>query len=99
MEKFNELKKNYDIFNGFLSADPEIKYFDSGKVVCKFSLPLKKDKDSETVWLNCETWNQVLAEHISEKYKKGNEMTVMGYLLETEYDNKKYIKFNVKVAM
>lgn len=98
MEQFEQFKKNYCIFNGFLSSDPEVKYFDSGKVVCNFSIPLKNKKDKEPVWLNCETWNQKLVEYIC-NYKKNDEVTVIGYLLESKYNDKKYFKFNVKVIM
>lgn len=95
MEEFNVFKKNYDCFNGFLSGDPEIKFFDSGKCKTKFSLPLKKKKEDDAVWLNCEAWGKT-AERITEEYKKGDEIVVLGYFKESENEGKKYITFCVK---
>lgn len=86
MEKFNELQVNLITFNGYLSADAEIKYFESGKCKTTFSIPLSKSKDSETVWLNAECWGRI-AEKASE-YKKGDEVLVFGYLKEVEYETK-----------
>lgn len=86
MEKYNEFKQNLDVFNGYLSADPDIRYFESGKCKTTFSIPLSKGKDSETVWLNAECWGRI-AEKASE-YKKGDEVLVFGYLKEVEYETK-----------
>lgn len=99
MEKFKDFEKNYKTFTGWLMRDPEIKYFESSKVCCQFTIPLKKNKDDEPIYLNCETWNPILSETISERYLKGAEITVMGYFIENEYNGKKYLKFNVKIAM
>lgn len=96
MEKFAEFEKNYKTFNGYLSADAELKYFDSGKCKCTFSIPLKKD--DKTIWLNCETWSEPLSEKIANNYKKGSEITVVGYFKKEEYNGKEYIKFIVKMA-
>lgn len=100
MEKFKQFEQNYKVFNGYIAKeDPIIKYLDSGAVVCKFSLPLKKTKDDTPEWLNCECWSPVLAETIAERYKKGSEITVAGYIKESEYQGKKYYNFVVKIAM
>lgn len=99
MEKFKDFEKNYKTFTGWLMKDPEIKYFETSKVCCKFIIPLKKNKDDEPIYLNCETWNPILSETIAERYLKGAEITVMGYFIESEYNGKKYVKFNVKMAM
>jgi single-stranded DNA-binding protein len=96
MEKFEQFEQNYKTFTGYLSADSEIQYFDSGKVKTSFALPLKKSKDSETVWLNCETWNDRIAEKAANELKKGSEVTVIGYFKTETYKEKEYIKFNVK---
>lgn len=85
MEKFNEFKLNLDIFGGFITA-PDIRYFENGKVKTNFSIPLKKDKDSEPLWLNCECWGK-LAEKVGE-LEKGTEVLVFGYLKENEYKDK-----------
>lgn len=95
MEKqFEQFEVKTKTFTGFISKDPEMKYLDSGSCVIKFSLPLKKNKDDEAVWLNCESWGKK-AEEIAEKYKKGDSIAVTGYFKTTEYNNKKYLAFNV----
>lgn len=96
MEKFKQFEKNYVFFNGFLSADAEIKYFDNGSCKCTFALPLKKNSEDDAVWLNCECWGHK-AEEITELYKKGSEIVVGGYFKESEYNGKKYINFVVKI--
>ena len=90
MERYNEFKVNLDVFSGYLSADAEIRYFESGKCKTTFSIPLSKDKDSETIWLNAECWGRI-AEKAAE-YKKGDEVLVFGFLKETEYEAKDKIK-------
>lgn len=97
MEQFEQFEKTYKFFNGYLSADPEIKYFENGGCKCTFALPLKKNKDDEATWLNCESWG-TKAEEISEKYKKSSEIVVGGYFKEHEFEGKKYLNFVVKIT-
>lgn len=85
--EFEELKANLDIFCGFLFNDPEIRYFKSGKCKTTFAIPLKKNKENEAKWLNCECWGKV-AEKASESYKKGDEVIVLGYFKEEDYQDK-----------
>ena len=85
-EEFEEFKLNLDIYGGYLSADAELRYFESGKCKATFSIPLKKHKEDEAKWLNCECWG-TLAEKAGE-LKKGEEVLVFGYLKESEYKDK-----------
>ena len=96
-KQFEQFEQNYKVFSGYLSADPEIKYFESGSCKTSFSLPLKKKKDDDATWLNCECWGKI-AENIAEHYKKSDEITVFGYFTEQEYNKKTYLKFIVKVV-
>lgn len=73
-------------FAGYLSADAEVKYFESGKNKVTFSIPLSYAKDSETFWLKCEIWNK---EEFAE-LKKGTQVLVQGYLVDSEYNDKIY---------
>lgn len=98
MEKYEKFEKQYKTFSGYLSDNPNIKYFENGTCKCTFSIPLKENKESETIWLNCEAWNKV-AEVIAEKYIKNSELTVIGYFKTHEYNGKEYLNFVVKVAM
>lgn len=97
-EEFEQFKQNLDIFGGYITQ-PELRFFESGKCKCTFAIPLKKNKEDEAIFLNCECWGK-LAEKVGE-LKKGDEVLVFGYLKENEYKdkegkNKKNIIFVVK---
>lgn len=96
MEKFDALELKLKWFAGYMNA-PEIKYLESGSCKTTFSIPLKKKKDDEPIWLNCQAWGK-LAEKIAE-YPKGSFVTVGGYFEEREYNGKTYLDFVVKVMM
>lgn len=93
IDDLKKFKKIYDIFTGKIANTPEIKYFENGKAKCKFSIPLKDGEN--TFWLNCECWES-RAEFVSQQLKKGDEVTVLGYFKENEYNGKTNIIFNVK---
>jgi single-strand DNA-binding protein len=95
MEQFAQFENK--IYNGYLSADPEIKFFDSGSSITKFSIPLKNNKDDEAVWLNCEAWGKT-GEEIANTYSKGDQITVIGKFKKETYQDKEYTKFNVSKA-
>lgn len=97
MEEFKQFEIETHTFGGFISKDPEFKYNDNGSCVVKFSLPLKKKKDDEAVWLNCEAWQQ-LGEYIAEKFKKGDFINVTGRFKTSEYNGKTYTVFSVMFA-
>lgn len=94
MDKFEKHELKLKWFSGFLSADPDMKFFESGKCNCRFSIPLKDGENTD--WLNCVAWSN-LAEKISENYKKGSYAVVGGNFEEREYNGKQYLDFNVKV--
>lgn len=93
IEELKSFKKVYDIFTGIVATAPEIKYFENGKAKCTFSIPLRSGED--TFWLNCECWGN-RAEFAAERLKKGDEITIMGYFKESEYNGKTNVIFNVK---
>lgn len=95
-EKFNEFELRLKWFSGYIS-EPNIQYFEKGSCKTTFSIPLKKQKDDNPTWLNCICWGDI-AEKIAE-LKKGTLLTVGGYFSEREYNDKKYLDFNVKVAI
>ncbi len=77
---------------GNLGQDPEMKYFDSGSKVTKFSLALnsynKKEEKEVTDWVNCEAWNKT-AELIGEYCKKGHKIAVEGCLKTQTWEDEK----------
>jgi single-strand DNA-binding protein len=85
---------------GNLGAAPEIKDFDKGTKMARFSLATndsyvdkKGEKKEETQWHNIVAWGKA-AELISEMADKGTEMAVEGRLHNRTYEKdgeKKYI--------
>ena len=76
---------------GRLTKDPELKYSQSGKAFCRFSVAVPKEFNrSETDYFDCVAWNKV-AEIIADYLRKGKKIAVQGRL-ETgiyEKDGKK----------
>ena len=85
---------NKAILYGNCGKDPEVKRFEGGKIVAKFSLATNKsytnaagEKIAETAWHNIVFWGK-LAE-LAEKYvKKGNSIIVEGEINYRTYENK-----------
>lgn len=75
---------------GNLGQDPEMKYFDSGPKVTKFSLALRgysKKEDKETTdWVSCEAWGKT-AELIGEYCKKGHKLAIEGSLKTRKWED------------
>lgn len=68
---------------GNIGKDPEIKYFDSGKVVVNFSVAVNEyagqNKGIVTNWFDCRAWNKK-AEFIGEYAKSGSTVMIEGRL-------------------
>lgn len=89
MKQFEQFEEK--VFSGFIS-EPEIKYFEKGSNKTTFAIPLKEVKTDEPLWLNCELWNRDV---FAEEHRKGDFVTVIGRLVEEEYNGKTYVKFKV----
>ena len=86
---------------GHLGTNPEIKSFDNGKKMAKFSLATNEtyrnaqgEKVTDTQWHNIVAWGK--SAEIIEKYvQKGTELVIEGKLTNRTYDdkdgNKKYV--------
>lgn len=86
---------------GNLGNDPEVREFDGGKKMVKFSVATnevyknsKGEKVKETQWHNLVAWGRVAT--LAEKYlKKGKEVAIDGKLTTRSYEdrdgNKKYV--------
>lgn len=96
----NSLRNRVQLI-GNLGMNPEIKTFDSGKKLAKFSIATndthknaKGEKVTETEWHNIVAWNKTadLAEMFLEK---GKEVAIEGKLTTRSWDdekgNKRYI--------
>ncbi|CAM6019022.1 unnamed protein product [Sphagnum balticum] len=73
-------------FIGRLGRDMEVKYLDTGKVVAKSSLAVKRSskKDDAPSWLEMEFWD-TLAHVAGQHLKKGDQIYVTGYLKVDAY--------------
>jgi len=85
---------NKAILVGYVGADPEVRYLDSGTPVCNFRLATSevyKNKNGERVtnteWHNIVLWRG-LAE-LAEKYvKKGTQLYIEGRIKTRSWDDK-----------
>ena len=66
---------------GRVGRDPEVKYFESGSVVCKFTLAVNRQRrnSDEPDWFNLEMWGKT-AEVAANYVKKGSLIGVSGAL-------------------
>ena len=92
---------NKVILLGRLGKDPEIKFIDSGKAVCNFSMATSdqwKDKDGnkkeDTQWHNIVIWGKQ-AESCGQYLKKGSMCCVEGKIKTRSYENKENKKVYV----
>lgn len=81
---------------GNLTADPEVRYLQSGVAVASFtvaSTPRTYDKtagewkDGETLYLGCSVWREA-AENVAESLTKGARVIVQGRLKSRSYEAK-----------
>ena len=75
---------------GRVGQDPEMKYFESGKVKTTFSLAVNrwdsKTKGEVTDWFNIELWDK-LAEIAGEYVRKGRLVAVDGRLAMSKWND------------
>ena len=79
---------NSVVLVGRAGQDPEMKYFESGKVKTTFSLAVNrwdyKTKEETTDWFNVELWDK-LAEVACEYVKKGKQVAIDGRLASSKW--------------
>lgn len=93
----NALKNKVQLI-GNVGANPEIKMFDTGKKIAKFSLATnetyrnaKGEYVKDTQWHNLVAWGKT-AEIIEKHLKKGSEVVVEGKLINRNYTDKEGTK-------
>lgn len=86
---------------GRLGRDPEVKEFESGKKVARFSLATsdvyyddQSNRVEQTQWHLVAAWGK-LAGTVEQFLHKGQEIALEGKLVYREYENKEGIKKNV----
>ena len=79
---------NHMVLVGRAGRDPEVGYFDSGKVVTTFSLAVNRPvKDSQTDWFDIEIWGKQ-AEIAGEYVKKGSLIGIEGKIRWDTWNHK-----------
>lgn len=93
--------------SGNLTADPELRFTQSGVAVASFTVAntartFNKDtnewEDGDTIFMRCSVWRQ-LAENVAESLQKGHRVMVTGRLTQREYekDGQKRIAIDLQV--
>ena len=81
---------NSAVIVGRAGQDPEIKYFESGKVKTSFSLAVgrwdSKTKSETTDWFNIEVWDKQ-AEFAGEYIKKGRLVALDGRIASSKWND------------
>lgn len=70
---------------GYMSSDPELKTFNSGKTKCSFSMGMNSGK--ETTWVDIECWDKI-ANNCSKILKKGSLVFIEGKLKYLSWKDK-----------
>jgi single-strand binding protein len=77
---------NHITLIGRLTKDPELKYSQSGKAYCRFTLAVAREFNrDETDFLDCVAWNKA-AEIIAEYLRKGKRAAIQGRLETGTYE-------------
>ena len=77
---------NIVILIGRTTKDPELKYSQSGKAYCSFTLAVNREfKREETDFINCKAFDKK-AEAIAQYVEKGNRIAVEGRIQTGSYE-------------
>ena len=83
---------NHIVLAGNLTADPELRYTQSGKAVANFTVAVSRNERRNGTWaevtdgfFNVVAWGQ-LGEHIASSCKKGARVLVSGKLVQRNFE-------------
>lgn len=87
---------NRVVLIGRLTGDPQLRYTNSNKPVCSFSIAVNKRINGENSadFINCVAWNTT-AEFITKYFKKGQAIAIVGRLQNRSYEDDKGQKRSV----
>ena len=84
---------------GRLTRDPELKYSQSGKAFCKFSVAVTREYNrDEADFVNCVAWDK-RAETIAEYLRKGRRVALQGRLSVRSYEQNGETKWITEVIV
>jgi single stranded DNA-binding protein len=72
---------------GRLGREPEIKYFEDGKVTASVSIAVNRGKNAAASWFELDFWNET-AKAVSEKLRKGQQVQVTGRLVQNTWSDR-----------
>jgi single-strand DNA-binding protein len=85
---------NNVILMGRLTRDPELKYSQSGKAYCRFTVAINREFNREEAdFINCLAFGKT-AETIAEWLGKGRRIALQGRIQTGNYENKNGEKVN-----
>ena len=87
---------NHIVLVGRAGRDPEMRYFESGRVVTTFTLAINRPmKDAPTDWFDIEIWGKQ-AEIAGEYVKKGSLIGIEGKIRWDSWTSKDTGELNIK---
>ena len=87
---------NHIVLIGRAGRDPEMRYFESGRVVTNFTLAVNRPvKDGQTDWFDIEIWGKP-AEIAGEYVKKGSLIGIEGKVRWDSWNSKDTGELNIK---
>jgi len=89
---------NTSILIGNMARNPELRYTNSGKAVCNFTVAVNKGfgKD-EADFINCVAWEKT-AENIANYLAKGKKVAVRGRIQVSSYDKDGEKRYKTEVV-
>lgn len=74
---------------GRLTKEPELRHTNNDKAVCSYTVALNDGygEKQDTIFVNITTWNKS-AEFVSKYFKKGQQIAIIGRLVNNDYADK-----------
>ena len=72
---------------GRLTRDPELRYTDSQKPVCNFTLAVDRDREAPCDFIDVVAWNAI-ADFVNKYFRKGQMMLVTGRLQTRKWEGR-----------
>ena len=78
---------NITTLTGHLGRDPELRWFESGKAKCQFSIAVSTGKDKPSDWFDVVAWGQS-AERAADRLRKGSKVVIVGSLKQERWTDR-----------
>ena len=72
---------------GRLTRDPELRYTESQKPVCNFTLAVDRDREAPCDFIDVVAWNAA-ADFVNKYFRKGQMMLVIGRLQTRKWEGR-----------